>query len=63
MDTNSLTGLVTVLLIVLLVTKTLASASFKLKWRKFGRTLDIAIIPILAIFIVDVAFKLYGLMR
>jgi hypothetical protein len=56
-------GLTAILLIALLVVKELASASLRRKWRTFAAYLNVAVVPLLIIFLVNVTVRLYTLLQ
>jgi hypothetical protein len=61
MDTTA--GLTAILLIALLVVKELASASLRRKWRTFAAYLNVAVVPLLIIFLINVAVRFYELLQ
>jgi len=54
---------IAVLVIALLVVKELAAASMKHNWRLFARYLNVALVPLLVIFFINIAFKMIKLIR
>ena len=63
MDNASTAGLRAILLIGLLIVKELASASLRHKWRLFASYVNVTIVPLLLIFIINVAVRFYELLR
>jgi hypothetical protein len=59
----SLSAMATLLLITLMVLKELALASEKREWQAFGRFLNIAIAPLLIIFLITVVIRVVDVLK
>lgn len=62
MDSATSAGLTAILLIGLLVVKQLSAAYLRRKWRRFASYLNIAIVPLLVIFFINIAVEFYSLL-
>lgn len=62
MDSATSAGLTAVLLIGLLVGKQLSAAYLRRKWRRLAFYLNIAVVPLLVIFFINIAVEFYSLL-
>lgn len=60
-DKTYFAGVAAVLLIILLVMRELAAAAEADHWRRFARYLSVGVLPLLLVFFVNVAMKVYEL--